>query len=239
MCSKRMQENIVKSTYEVKAEYFGAITIGTPGQVFNVIFDTGSSDLWVPSIHCPARNRACQSHHKYVGVTSRTYKPINSMFNITYATGDFTFVDVIAPGFWLFKIDRITLADGPGVFCVGCLAYVDTGASLISGPMSEIYHLNTNLGGLRVPNSLGMYACDCSQANSLPGVNFIMNGETLSLSNSQYVLKIKGKCLSAFSGLPYTKGTIPYWVFGTTFLRSYYTQFDKENLRIGFAKPNH
>ncbi|GFO11809.1 cathepsin d, partial [Plakobranchus ocellatus] len=160
--------------------------------------------------------------------------------NPDYYTGDFTFVDVLWADYWEFKMDAVNLANKAGFFCVvGCFARVDTGATLILGPMREVTNLNKKLGGTRVENSTGMFSFNCSRVSDLPDVHLIINGKTFSFSNKEYVIKSKENCYSAFCGMTFPRDTIPYWVLGTTFIRSYYTQFDKENHRIGFAKAKH
>ncbi|XP_011055942.1 PREDICTED: lysosomal aspartic protease-like [Acromyrmex echinatior] len=69
--------------------YYGNITIGTPPQVFNVLIDTGSPDLWVPSIICAFKlnNRACMTHNTYDSRKSSTYRSDGRYVGIRYGNG--------------------------------------------------------------------------------------------------------------------------------------------------------
>jgi len=66
-------------------EYYGVIYIGTPPQFFTTIMDTGSSNLWVPSISCT--DNACNGKNKYNAASSSTSKPDGQPITIHYGTG--------------------------------------------------------------------------------------------------------------------------------------------------------
>jgi cathepsin D len=66
------------------AQYYGPITLG--GQDFNVIFDTGSSNLWVPNKNC-TNTLDCLLKHKYDSSKSSTYQADGRIFKIMYGSG--------------------------------------------------------------------------------------------------------------------------------------------------------
>nr|XP_012607001.1 chymosin-like [Microcebus murinus] len=66
-------------------EYFGKISVGTPPQEFTMVFDTGSSDFWVPSVYCTSN--ACQNHHRFDPHKSDTFQMLNKSVSIQYGQG--------------------------------------------------------------------------------------------------------------------------------------------------------
>ncbi|KAI0332362.1 protease [Cubamyces sp. BRFM 1775] len=117
-----------KLTDESNDQYWaGAISIGTPGQNFLIDFDTGSADLWVPSVNCTSSY--CSKKDKYSPAASSSGAHKGGKFSIQYGDGStvsgpvytetvsvagvtvknqyFSPVDTISPSFGSEAIDGI------------------------------------------------------------------------------------------------------------------------------------
>ncbi|XP_030641082.1 pepsin A-like [Chanos chanos] len=75
-------------TNDADLAYYGVISLGTPPQSFKVVFDTGSSNLWVPSIYCSSE--ACKNHAQFHPQSSSTFKWASQSVSIQYGTGSMT-----------------------------------------------------------------------------------------------------------------------------------------------------
>ena len=77
--AKRLANNL--------CSYLINITIGTPGQPFSLQLDTGSSDIWIPSVDsnaCQDAQQACQALGEYDSSASSSYVDVASGFQIQY-----------------------------------------------------------------------------------------------------------------------------------------------------------
>lgn len=74
--------NMTINNYQ-DAEFYGEISMGTPPQAFQVIFDTGSSNLWIPSSKCAN----CGSHPLFEESKSSSYVANGTAFHVQYGSG--------------------------------------------------------------------------------------------------------------------------------------------------------
>mmetsp|Transcript_13919 Transcript_13919/g.28718 ORF Transcript_13919/g.28718 Transcript_13919/m.28718 type:complete len:400 (-) Transcript_13919:140-1339(-) len=107
--SRNLRGDIVKESENTiikdygNAQYFGVMEIGTPPQSFQVIFDTGSSNLWVPKVGCTHCGLPFISHKsKYDDSKSSTYEADGKKFEIMYGSGS-------VEGF--FSKDAVTIGE--------------------------------------------------------------------------------------------------------------------------------
>ncbi|KAM9330210.1 pepsin A-like [Gastrophryne carolinensis] len=98
-------------------EYFGTISIGTPPQEFSVVFDTGSANLWVPSVSCSSM--ACTNHQKFNPQASSSFQSAHETVSISYGTGSISgslAFDTVQVGPLVAKKQGLVLTETESIF---------------------------------------------------------------------------------------------------------------------------
>jgi len=330
--SNAVEHGVPLSNY-ANAQYYGEIELGTPPQTFSVVFDTGSSNLWVPSTRCSSI--ACFLHRRYDAQQSESYKPNGTEFAIHYGsgslegiisndilqvgdiaieeqdfaesvrepgfafalgrfdgifglgydniavkrvvppfyhmvnrelidqnlfsfwlnynegsdesnggelvfggidenhyTGEIHYAPVQRRGYWEVLLEDVRFGDELlEIEPIG--AAIDTGSSLFVLPTTLADLLNKELGAKK--NFAGQYVLECDTVPDLPVFCVVFSGREFCLNSVDYILNVQNQCISGFMGLDIPEPAGPLWIIGDVFLRKFYTIYDHDNDRVGFA----
>lgn len=158
----------------------------------------------------------------------------------TLATSDVEYCSLEdnSHGYWLVTFSKLTLSSNTQsviAFNTSKQAIIDTGTTGLSIPLEDANTLHSSLfGSDYITDGKGNFAFLC---NATGEAEFIIDGHnfTIPVDNirgNAYLNEIlKGYCASKAQGSLDTQ----YWILGASFLRSFYTVFDLDNYKIGFA----
>ncbi|GLE05084.1 hypothetical protein PINS_up014068 [Pythium insidiosum] len=133
--------------------------------------------------------------------------------------------------YWTVRLNHFSTADNTSAnLCAPfCYAIVDTGTSLISVPQSQYAAvLAAVTRGLRCRD----VDCDGVALRDFPTLRFGMEPDNVfELQPRDYVECVGwGQCR-----LQLQATSDAWWILGDVFIKTYYTLFDAENMRVGFA----
>jgi len=142
---------------------------------------------------------------------------------------ELTWVPLSDATYWRIDMDAIKI----GLFSVGPSdAIVDSGTSLIIGPTHDILAIALEIGAK--PTITGQYTIDCEKVEDIPDITWTIAGKEYVIPGKDLVIGSGGICIFAMMGMDFPKPG-PQWILGDVFMRKYYTVFDYEEKRVGFA----
>ncbi|KAH9256383.1 hypothetical protein BASA81_005640 [Batrachochytrium salamandrivorans] len=159
--------------------------------------------------------------------------------NPAHSSGEVTVVPVTAQTYWQVQLQGLSAAGIPILPFAG-KAIIDSGTSLLAGPVTEVRKLALLLGGIPFVN--GEYLISCDKLQSGRKLSFKLGGKWFALDPQDYIIaQVQGDvkiCLLGIMGIDIPTPSGPLWILGDVFMRKYYTVFDygKKNVRISLAK---
>merc|ERR1719253_613425 len=126
-------------------------------------------------------------------------------------------------------MEDITIGKEAKGICKDCRVAVDTGTSQLAGPSDIVSSLSEQLD----------VKPGCENFDSLPDLGFVIGGQVLSLTPTEYVDKSSSGCRLALMPLDMPPPNGPLFIFGIPFLQKYYSVYDWANSKVGFAVAKH
>ncbi|GAB1309833.1 Endothiapepsin [Madurella fahalii] len=239
------------------AAYLTPVSIGTPSQVLNLDFDTGSSDLWVLSTETP-RNQVNGQTVYDPSKSSTTEKLqgytwwIRPVFTVDLKAGapgryNFGYVDPSAytdnvtyvpvdssKGYWGWTSSGYAIGSGP-FKSTAIKGIADTGASLLILPSSVVSAYYSQISGAEYSSEEGGYVFPCSETP--PDFSFGVGGEGAAITvPGEYVNYAPADSLgdTCYGGIqPDTDIGFP--IFGDVALKAAFVVFDGGSRQLGWA----
>eukprot|EP00656_Telonema_subtile_P027908 TRINITY_DN3010_c0_g1_i1.p1 TRINITY_DN3010_c0_g1~~TRINITY_DN3010_c0_g1_i1.p1 ORF type:complete len:374 (-),score=119.42 TRINITY_DN3010_c0_g1_i1:260-1381(-) len=152
-----------------------------------------------------------------------------------FYSGDFTYITTAKAAkvlpYWLISASDIKVGGASVKACnwlLGCYMVVDTGTSILAGPPKAVQPLI---------DAVGNVSADCSNVHTLPTLSFTFGGKDFDLEPEFYVIRASDENgnVQCQLGIEGVNAGVPIWILGDPFLRKYYTVWDMEQSRVGFA----
>ncbi|EFN73955.1 Lysosomal aspartic protease [Camponotus floridanus] len=154
---------------------------------------------------------------------------------------------ILMPPIFSFYLNRIEIRNRHShtTMCYNCQAIVDINIQLIVASERYITLINESIGTTK--NVDGQETINCNRISELPTISFILAGEKtgkfsfggkkFNLNGEDYIIRVRTDnvtCVSRFYGANmYERGYD--LILGSAFIGRYYTEFDMEKDRVGFA----
>jgi hypothetical protein len=155
--------------------------------------------------------------------------------------GNISWLFITQKSWWTLNIVGGSVGN-VAVFSGSDQVIVDSGTSLILGPASKIRAIIVGIeaiSGVRIRLVEGEYIVECGLSRKISNITFSLEGadgdrQGFTVTGESLVVgKVgAGNCLF---GLQALADSPPSWILGDPFLRSFYTVYDYENARLGFA----
>ena len=157
-------------------------------------------------------------------------------FNHALYQGEISYAPVISVNYWEIEIEGIFYENELIVDCTQkkCTGVVDTGTSMIAAPFESFEAIQKKIN----------VDFNCKDLNTLNNLKIQIKGKMFEIESSYYTLKLESdtgnNCVTALMQLDALSTKDKHtFILGLPFLKKYFSIYDREKKRIGFALANH